>query len=486
MDVDQRLEQQGITLPAPHPAVANYIMAARTGSLLFLAGHGSFIDGKPAHTGKLGSDLSTEQGRVAAEVVTLNLLATLKGELGELSRVTRVVKVVVFVNSTPDFIEQHLVANGATDLLERAFGNSRKIGPLSRRSDRPSPELRRGDRSRHRNPRLTARGGARPRPRGPGEEGPRRSTDWTTANNHVRQTFPKPRSPLRRTRGPAVPGRRRPATGMMHQTGLMYSGRVATDLPPVDATPPAFLRLAGDPLRWRLLSELARSDRRVSELTGLVGEPQNSVSYHLGRLRGGGLVSMRRSSADGRDSYYRIELARCGQLLAATGAALHPGLGGAPTPAARHRAAPVRVLFLCTGNSARSQIAEALLAHAAGGRVEVASAGSQPKPLHPNAVRVMRTYGIDVTGARSKHLHELAGRRFDYVITLCDKVREVCPEFPGHPESIHWSIPDPAAAGTGRAGYPAFRAVAADLHSRIGFLVQVIAPPATAAKGDLP
>ena len=118
----------------------------------------------------------------------------------------------------------------------------------------------------------------------------------------------------------------------------------------------------------------------------------------------------------------------------------------------------MRVLFLCTGNSARSQIAEALLAHAAGGRVEVASAGSHPKPLHPNAVRVMRAYGIDLTGARSKHLDEVTGRRFDYVITLCDKVREVCPELPGHPEPIHWSIPDPAAAGTGRASYPAFRA----------------------------
>lgn len=193
------------------------------------------------------------------------------------------------------------------------------------------------------------------------------------------------------------------------------------------------------------------------------------------------------SSADARDSFYRIELARCGQLLAATGAALHPGLGGPATPAARRRrAALVRVLFLCTGNSARSQIAEALLAHAAGGWVEVGSAGSHPKQLHPNAVRVMGEYGIDLTGRRSKHLDEFTGRRFDYVITLCDKVREVCPEFPGRPESIHWSIPDPATEGTGRASYPAFRAVAADLHTRIGFLTQAIAPPATAVKGNLP
>src|SRR5664279_4505856 len=266
----------------------------------------------------------------------------------------------------------------------------------------------------------------------------------------------------------------------------MYFRRVLTGFPTADGSPPAFLRLAGDPVRWRLLSELARSDRRVTELTSLVGQPQNAVSYHLSRLRRGGLVSMRRSSADGRDSYYRIDLARCGQLLAGTGAALHPGLGGAATtPAGHHRTAPVRVVFLCTGNSARSQIAEALLAQAAGGRVEVASAGNQPKPLHPNAVRVMRRYGIDLTGARSKHHDEVSGRRFDYVITLCDKVREVCPELPGHPGAIHWSIPDPAAAGTGRASYPAFRALAADLHSRIGFLIHAIAPPAPARQGDL-
>lgn len=250
-----------------------------------------------------------------------------------------------------------------------------------------------------------------------------------------------------------------------------------------EVSPPEFLRLAGDPLRWRLLSELAGSDRRVGELTALVGQPQNAVSYHLGRLRAGGLVSMRRSSADGRDSYYRIELTRCADLLAATGAALHPGLAATTTtpPAARRRRAPVRVLFLCTGNSARSQIAEALLEQAAGGRVMVASAGSHPKPVHPSAVRAMREYGVDLTGRRSKHLDEFTGRRFDYVITLCDKIREVCPEFPGGPKAIHWSIPDPAAGG----GYRVFRQVAADLHTRIGFLVRAITP-ATAAKEDMP
>src|SRR5690242_12087627 len=98
----------------------------------------------------------------------------------------------------------------------------------------------------------------------------------------------------------------------------------------VDITPPEFLQLAGHPLRWRLLAELARSDRIVQELTGLVGEPQNLVSYHLGKLREGRLVIAKRSSADRRDTYYGLDLARFGQMLAAAGGALHPGLRLAP------------------------------------------------------------------------------------------------------------------------------------------------------------
>jgi enamine deaminase RidA (YjgF/YER057c/UK114 family) len=123
MSPEEALGGQGKTLPPPHPAVANYVMAVRTGSLLFVAGHGAFIDGQPACRGKLGADLSTDEGRSAAEAVMLNLLATVKAELGELSRVARVLKLVVFVNSTPDFTDQHLVADGATDLLVHAFGD---------------------------------------------------------------------------------------------------------------------------------------------------------------------------------------------------------------------------------------------------------------------------------------------------------------------------------------------------------------------------
>jgi ArsR family transcriptional regulator, arsenate/arsenite/antimonite-responsive transcriptional repressor / arsenate reductase (thioredoxin) len=255
---------------------------------------------------------------------------------------------------------------------------------------------------------------------------------------------------------------------LIDQNSLMYRGRVTVRQ---DAAPPEFLRLAGHPLRWLLLSELARGDRQVRELKALLGQPQSLVSYHLGRLRAGGLVAARRSSADRRDAYYSIDLTRCGELLTAAGTALHPGLRLIPPPPATIRG-PIRLLFLCTGNSARSQLAQAIVEQMAGGTVTATSAGSHPRPLHPNAVKVVREAGIDISGRQARHLSTVAGQRFDYVITLCDRLREICPEFPGAVEVIHWSIPDPGAGGGSDADtYPVFRAVAADLRSRIGFLL---------------
>jgi protein-tyrosine-phosphatase/DNA-binding transcriptional ArsR family regulator len=240
-----------------------------------------------------------------------------------------------------------------------------------------------------------------------------------------------------------------------------------------DLALPEFLQLAGHPLRWRLLGELARSDRMVHELTSLVDQSQNLVSYHLGKLRDARLVSARRSSADGRDSYYTVDLTRVGDLLSATGGALHPGLRlTPPSPAAAARGT-ARVLFLCTGNSARSQMAEALANARSGGVVKAYSAGSHPKPLHANAVRVFRDeYGIDLARHTSKHLDEFADQHFDRVVSLCDRVREVCPEFPGEPEMIHWSIPDPSAGEAEHdASYPRFLQTASEIETRVGYLL---------------
>jgi protein-tyrosine-phosphatase len=238
------------------------------------------------------------------------------------------------------------------------------------------------------------------------------------------------------------------------------------------ATPPAAIRLLANPLRWQLLEALVASDRTVRELTELVGEPQNLVSYHLRQLHDGGLVRRHRSAHDGRDVYYAIDLAHCRDELEASVHALHPGLWPTSPVRPHRKSRRPRILYLCTGNSARSQIAEALTVHLSDGAVTAASAGSHPKPLHPNAVRVLRERGIDISGNRSKHLDTFRARRLDAVVTLCDRVREVCPEFTSAPRRVHWSIPDPALEGpTDRASYPAFERTTTELETRITYLL---------------
>lgn len=233
---------------------------------------------------------------------------------------------------------------------------------------------------------------------------------------------------------------------------------------------PLLMRMAAHPVRWALMAELATGDRRVRELVDAVGEPQNLVSYHLRVLRSAELVAARRSNFDGRDSYYHLDLARCAAAFGDAATALHPALSPS-----RGRWSPDRsVLFLCTGNSARSPMAEALLrrrAEDAEVAVEVTSAGSHPAArLHPNALRVLREdYGIDLGHRRPRSLETVTGRRFDYVITLCDKVREV-PRDHVSAVTTHWSLPDPSAAGGDGASYPEFRRLATELDTRIRFL----------------
>ena len=119
-----------------------------------------------------------------------------------------------------------------------------------------------------------------------------------------------------------------------------------------------------------------------------------------------------------------------------------------------------RVLILCTGNSARSQMGEGLLRALAGDRLEVHSAGTAPSRVHPLAIRAMDERGIDIRHHRSKSVEEFAGQPFDYVITGCDSAAEVCPVFPGPARRIHWSLPDPAgAAGSEEERTDVFRRV---------------------------
>jgi arsenate reductase len=127
-----------------------------------------------------------------------------------------------------------------------------------------------------------------------------------------------------------------------------------------------------------------------------------------------------------------------------------------------------RVLILCTGNSARSQMAEGLLRHDAGDKFEVFSAGVDPTSVRPEAIEAMNEIGIDISGQRSKSVDEFKAQQFDYVITVCDNANQQCPMFPGKAERIHWSIDDPAAVvGNEKARLKAFRGARDDLRERL-------------------
>ena len=129
---------------------------------------------------------------------------------------------------------------------------------------------------------------------------------------------------------------------------------------------------------------------------------------------------------------------------------------------------PTRVLILCTGNSARSQIAEGLLRHDGGDSFLVESAGIEPSFVRPDAVEVMREIGIDISGHRSKSIEEFTAQAFDYVITVCDNAKQSCPVFSAATSRIHWSIEDPAAVdGVEQTRLAAFRAARDDLRERL-------------------
>lgn len=235
------------------------------------------------------------------------------------------------------------------------------------------------------------------------------------------------------------------------------------------ASAPPIFDLLAHPVRWGLVAALTRSDYRAGELAARVGETPSLLSYHLKKLQQARVIHGRRSSADSRDLYYHLDVARLRALYAAGGAALH--LGRIFRAA---ELAPARVLFLCTHNSARSQMAEALLRQLSAGRVKADSAGGETRQVHPLAIQVMDERGLDIRSQRPKHLDEFLGQRFDRVITVCDRVREVCPTFPGKPETSHWSLPDPAEVTGAKRQLAAFRETADQLAARIEFLLTTL------------
>jgi arsenate reductase len=129
---------------------------------------------------------------------------------------------------------------------------------------------------------------------------------------------------------------------------------------------------------------------------------------------------------------------------------------------------PIRVIFVCTGNSARSQMAEAILRRDGGDAFEVVSAGVDPRGVHPITVQVLADVGVDISGAESKPVARFLGQSFDYVITVCDRARSTCPVFPGGSETLHWGVDDPAEVeGTDAQRKAAFELALGELSGRI-------------------
>jgi protein-tyrosine-phosphatase/DNA-binding transcriptional ArsR family regulator len=248
-------------------------------------------------------------------------------------------------------------------------------------------------------------------------------------------------------------------------------------MPTSTSSAPETVWLLGHDIRWRLTQALSHSDHRVGELVEAVGERQNLVSYHLGLLRHAGVVSERRSSHDSRDVYYSLNLGglRDGLDQALTG--LHPTLRVSrldPVPTSTQGSPQPRLLFVCTGNSARSQLAEAIARDLARGAASVFSAGPKPAGIHPMTLTVLKELGLCTDNLRSKSIDEVGGR-FDFVITLCDVAREDCPPFQGGADVIHWSLPDPAKSNDSRRELrQAFKRTAEELRRRITFLLPVV------------
>jgi len=242
---------------------------------------------------------------------------------------------------------------------------------------------------------------------------------------------------------------------------------------------PALLRVLGHDLRWAIVRLLALGDMRVWELVNLTGQAASLVSYHLSQLRAAGLVDVRRSDADGRDSYYALDLDAVATAVRTVAVAIHPGLSDLPADdvVSNRPAQPARVLFICTGNSSRSQMAEGWLRHLGGSHLTACSAGTAPTSLHPMAIAAMKELGIDISGQKVKGLDELTGQLFDRVVTLCDRAREACPELPA---ATHWSTPNPAAAHP--ADLDAFRSTARELRTRVRHLLPLLSTPGDGAQ----
>lgn len=234
-----------------------------------------------------------------------------------------------------------------------------------------------------------------------------------------------------------------------------------------------FFKVLADETRLAIVRLLALTDVRAGDIVERLHVPANVASYHFKHLRAAGLLRDRRSSLDARDVYYSVDLQRLQALYRAAGGALHPALALTPGEVVTRSRIdrPIRVLFLCTHNSARSQLAEGIMRRLGGDQVAVWSAGSEATEVHPMTVRKLRDLGIDPAIHHAKAMNQFLQQSFDYVITVCDRVKEQCPTFLGDPDDIHWSLPDPAAFEDEDQRWQAFGRVCGELQTRIRHLL---------------
>jgi protein-tyrosine-phosphatase/DNA-binding HxlR family transcriptional regulator len=240
---------------------------------------------------------------------------------------------------------------------------------------------------------------------------------------------------------------------------------------------PALITLLADPLRWQIVTELTFGDERVSDLASQLEQAESTITAQLETMRTGGLVGIRQSDADPAILYYQLDQQRLRELYQAVGLALNMPVGqdaGVAEPSSTGTASRTRVLFLCTANSARSQLAEGLMRTLSKDQVDVSSAGTMPaSQIHPLALQELTERKIDTSSLRPKSIEQFVGQKFDYVISVCDQAHETCPDFPGARE-IHWSIPDPALVEPDAARQRAFHMTAVELTNRVQYMLIMI------------
>jgi arsenate reductase len=239
-------------------------------------------------------------------------------------------------------------------------------------------------------------------------------------------------------------------------------------IPPATRQPNGYREYAEEDLaRLRLVVSLRRlglGPEDAGQMARLCLE-QGEVDRDLAPL----IADQRAAIARQRDDLDRLD----GELIDLEGTIAAAGRArGRRRP--RMSENPIRVLFVCTGNSARSQIAEAVLGRIGGADFAVYSAGTEPKGVNPYTVQVLDNAGIDWSAARSKSVEEFAGQSFDYVITVCDRARQSCPVFPGTNNTLHWGLEDPSEVeGSEAAKLGAFQKTYMELNQRIRPFVEV-------------